>query len=92
LELGYLVCLLGFGGGYRIMLLLPGADRLGEPPGRHLPRFGMGADPVVEVDVSVMLTTSAGEEPHFARVIGVRVVGTRSLWAGACEVEGQQAA
>ena len=74
------------------MWLLPGADRLGEAPGRYLPRFGMGADPVVEVNIGVVVTTPAGEEPHFARVVGVRVVGTVPLGAGAGEVKGQQAA
>jgi hypothetical protein len=52
----------------------------------------MGADPVVEVDVGVILTTPAGEEPHLARVVGVRVVGTVSLGAGAGEVKRQQSA
>ena len=92
MELACLACFLGLDASRWGLSFFPGADCLGEPPGRHLSRFGMGADPIIEVDIGLVLTTTAGEEPHFAWMVGVRVVGTATLGAGAGEVEGQQAA
>jgi hypothetical protein len=70
------------------MLLFPSTDRLGQPPGRHLPRLGMGAHPVVEVQAGVMLALLAGEEAHPAEMLWLGLRWAISSRAETGKIEG----